>query len=200
MCRSPKLLETIKIQNGQIQNIAWHNQRFNRSRCELFGINEIVLLENQIKISHDLDDEIHKCRIIYSNDIESIEFEKYKLRKIRSLKLVECNHIKYAYKYSDRRKLNELFQKKGKCDDILIIKNGLVTDTSFANIVFWDGENWITPISPLLKGTARERLLETNQITEAEISVDDLRKYKNARIINVMVDLENSFDIDQFEM
>ncbi len=32
------LIETIKVQNRILQNIEFHNIRFNRSRKELFGI------------------------------------------------------------------------------------------------------------------------------------------------------------------
>lgn len=190
-----QLFETIKVKNRQLQNIAWHNQRFNRTRLELLGIKEPLLLENIIQIPNNLDNGVFKCRIIYSNEIEKIEFEKYNPRKVYSLKVLECNDINYSYKYFNRKKLNELFQQKEDCDDVLIIKNGLVTDTSFANIVFWDGQNWLTPSSPLLHGTARERLLQENKIVEADIKIDDLSKFKKARIINAMNDLGDTIEI-----
>lgn len=193
-----QLLETIKIQNRQPQNIAWHNQRFNRSRLDLFGIKDALTLEKIIQIPDDLNYEVIKCRIIYSKEIETIEFEKYILLKINSLKIIECNDIDYSYKYYDRRKLNELFQQKENCDDILIVKNGFVTDTSFANIVFWDGDKWITPASPLLHGTARLRLIDEGQIIESDITIDELGKFEKARIINAMNDLTNGIDITKF--
>ncbi len=77
------------------------------------------------------------------------------------------------------------------------MKNGFVTDTSYANIVFWDGGKWITPTSPLLHGTARDRLLDSNQITEAEIAIDDLKNYSKAKIINAMIDMDEGYDINQ---
>ena len=190
-----QLLETIKIFNRAFQNIEFHNARFNASRQDLFGIDKPVLLENEISIPSTLTNDIYKCRITYSLQIEKVEFEKYTPRMIQSLKVVENNHINYAYKYADRSGLNELFDKRGECDDILIIKNGLVTDTSYSNIVFWDGKNWLTPSKPLLAGTARARLLKSNKIVEAEISKKDLKKFEKARIINAMNDLEESDDI-----
>jgi 4-amino-4-deoxychorismate lyase len=198
MCRSLRFFETIKIQHRKPQNIAWHNQRFNQTRIKLFGIKEPTLLENFIEIPNDLDKGVFKCRIIYSVEIEKIEFEKYSPRKIQSLKVVECNDIDYSHKYYDRTKLNELLQQKGNCDDILIVKNGLITDTSYANIVFWDGGNWVTPSRPLLAGTARARLLDLQMIMEKEIRIKDLEYFKKARIINAMVDLDESNDIMDF--
>ena len=65
---------------------------------------------------------------------------------------------------------SEMLDKKGDCDDILIIRNGLITDMSYANVAFFDGTQWLTPRIPLLAGTCRERLLETGPIREADIA------------------------------
>jgi len=192
MCQ---LFETIKVQNRKLQNIDYHNDRFNRTRFKLFGFHEQVKLEEIIKLPVDLDDKIYKCRIIYSDKIEKIEFEPYSQKIIKSLKIIDCNNIGYNHKYFDRSKINELYEHRGDCDDILIIKNGFVTDTSFANIVFWDGSNWITPSTPLLTGTKRQKLIDLKVIIEKEIMVSDLQSFEKARIINAMIGLEDSPDI-----
>lgn len=198
MCPSGKVLETIKVEDRQLQNIHWHNERFNQARTSLFGINKYLKLEDIIKIPKTLSNDVYKCRVIYTQHIEKIEFEKYTPRKIQSLKLIEANDIDYSNKYYDRRKIEDLFKQKENGDDILIIKNSLVTDTSFANIVFWDGKRWITPSTPLLKGTTRARLLSEGKISEVLISRDDLGKFKKARIINAMNDLGETPDISRF--
>lgn len=189
------LLETIKVQNNTLLNIEYHNNRFNRSRFDLFGIQDQILLEQFIEIPNDLDNAVYKCRVIYSEEIHKIEFESYIPGIITSLKLVECNDIDYKHKYFDRTIINELYKLKGNCDDILIIKNGLVTDTSYANIIFWDGKNWITPSTPLLAGTQRNRLIEEKQIIGKEIKAIDIQYFEKARIINAMIDLKESNDI-----
>ena len=71
--------------------------------------------------------------------------------------------MNYDLKYFDRKIFDDL-KKNIKADDILIIKNGFITDTSIANILFFDGKKWITPKKPLLKGTVRERLLRMKLI------------------------------------
>ncbi len=192
---TPALFEVIKVQNRQLQNIEYHNDRLNRSRSDVFGIKEPIYLEKIIKIPANLDNQIYKCRVIYSDKIEKIEFEPYQPRKINSLKIVTHDTIDYSVKYYDRKIINELYKQRGDCDDILIIKNGFVTDTSYANIVFWDGKNWITPTTPLLPGTKRKKLIEEKRITEKEIKVSDLQSFEKARIINAMIDLEESNDI-----
>ena len=75
---------------------------------------------------------------------------------------------------------------KEKCDDILIVMNGLITDTSLSNLVFYNGATWVTPKKPLLKGTCRERLLEEGQITECDIHVNEINRFIGCKLINAM--------------
>jgi len=80
--------------------------------------------------------------------------------------------------------------QKEQCDDILIIKKGLVSDTSIANIAFYDGKLWFTPKAALLKGTCRTRLLLEGKIIEKEIRVEDIKKYKKIALMNAMIDFD----------
>ena len=139
------LIETIKIKNRSIQNIAFHNIRFNKSRKELFGIKGTTDLTKEITIPDDLTEGTYKCRVTYARQIEKIEFEPYHRTAIRTLKCITANDLNYAYKFANRLAITQLLANKENFDDLLIIKDGLVTDTSFANIIFWDGLNWITP-------------------------------------------------------
>ncbi len=136
-----------------------------------------------------------KCRIIYANDIENIEIISYRLPVIRSLKIVTDNEIEYDLKFTDRSRLEQLYNQRDKCDDILIVKNGLITDTYFANILFFNGKEWITPAHPLLKGTQRQYLLETDRIVMADIRPEDLKHFKKARLINAMIRFEDKVDV-----
>lgn len=111
------------------------------------------------------------------------------MREIRSLKLVEDNEIDYSFKSTDRAPLNRLTARKGDCDEVLIVKKGLLTDTSFTNVAVFDGERWLTPRHPLLLGTKRASLLERQVIKEADISVETLMNAQKVSLINAMIDL-----------
>ena len=189
MCQ---LLETIRIENGVPLNIGLHNRRFNHARNELFGGEDFLNLEKLIQCPEHLRNNILKCRVIYTRKVEKITFELYNIRSINSLKLVIDNSIDYAYKYLDRSHLNLLREQLDGADDVLIVKNGFITDTSYANIVFRKKDRWITPSTPLLKGTRRENYLCSQKISEELITPQDLHKYSEARIINAMINLENS--------
>ena len=85
--------------------------------------------------------------------------------------------------------LTDLLAQKGNSDDILIVRDGLITDTSFSNIVFSDGDKWFTPEEPLLEGTTRNRLLAEAKIHTAPVRPGDLGQFNTFRLINAMMDL-----------
>jgi 4-amino-4-deoxychorismate lyase len=153
------------------------------------GLKNEIQIQEIVNVPDYARSGIFKCRIIYSTKIEKIEFLPHKYREIKSIKLVECNEIDYSFKYEDRTLLNQLFQKRGNCDDILIIKNNTVTDSYYANVVFYDGKNWCTPDTPLLRGTQREKLLEEKKISETTIFKSNIPKYKYIGFINALNNL-----------
>jgi 4-amino-4-deoxychorismate lyase len=189
-----QLIESIKVCNWQLHNISYHNERLNRSRKELFGIDHTVDLSELVLLPGDLDNGTYKCRVVYSNIVHTIEFLPYIPRQINSLKIIYNDQIDYQYKYFDRNCFIELMKNINE-DDILIIKNGFVTDTSFSNIVFFDGSDWITPSTCLLNGTMRKFLLDTKKICERDIKAGDLKNFESAKLINAMLDLENSLPV-----
>lgn len=186
------MLETIKIENGKPCNLFFHNLRLNNSRKELFGSRDFIKLEKIIKIPSQIKTGLYKCRLIYSDTIKKLEFLPYHRKKIKNLKVVVCDGIEYNYKYENRECLNEFLELKQNCDDILIVKNKKITDTSFSNIVFSDGKKWVTPSEPLLKGTKREKLLSDGKIVQDEIKISDLKYFKEAALINSMLDLNDN--------
>ncbi len=188
MCQ---LIETIKCNNGKLYNIRWHNERFNRARKELFGLPHEIDLGEIIKIPENCKKGLFRCRIMYSETIDKIEFVPHSFRKIKSLKLVEDNNIDYQFKFSNRKNLNSLFEKRGNCDDILIIKNGCITDSSTANCIFCDGQKWWTPDTPLLPGTQRAKLIYEEKIEVCRITPATISKYKKVGLINAMWDFGN---------
>ena len=135
---------------------------------------------------------VYKCRVLYDEKIQNVEFIPYEVNKVSSLKLVEHNEIDYRFKYADRTILQRLFEQRERAEDILIVKNGLITDSSYCNVVFYDGKNWITPAQPLLYGTRRAYLLEKGLIVEKQIRVEDLGLLGGLKLINAMIGLEEA--------
>jgi 4-amino-4-deoxychorismate lyase len=184
-----QLLETIKIYQGVPQNLSLHGERMNRSRQKLFGCTDLINLQELIKVPAELTAHTLRCRIIYDKAVNSIELSAYTPARTETLVLVDAGTLDYSYKYLDRACLNALLSKD-IADDILIVKNSFITDTSYANIVFTDGKEWITPDTPLLNGTMREKLLRSGLIREASIKVTDLKRFTHFRLINAMLEFD----------
>lgn len=184
-----RFIETIKIENGIAQNLDLHLERASKTCFHHFGIRTVLPFDtiiNEIKSSHN--DGIYKLRIIYTGKIEHYTIEKYEPKIIKTLKIVDGGNIDYSFKYEDRLALNKLLDVRGGCDDIIIIKDGFVTDTSFSNLVFSDGESFFTPASFLLNGIKRQQLLRDGKIKEKNIKLEDINKYSNVFMINSMLD------------
>lgn len=189
------LLESLKLKDGIIQNLNCHQYRLNCSMDELFPDTQKIDLAKEIPIPENRKSGIFKIRVLYGQTIEKIEIEPYVFRSIQSLKVVQHESIDYHLKYTDRQILQELFAKRGDCDDIIIVKNGLVTDSFAANLLFFDGEKWLTPASPLLKGTKRQLLIDEGIISEKEIREADIRSYRKVGLINAMIDFEEMQEV-----
>ncbi len=181
-----KYLETIKALDGKLFHLEYHQERL-----------DFVLKDIKAKVTYSLRDllspppsSLYRCRILYSADSFEVEYIPYVKREIKTLKLVYDDAVAYSKKYENREAINKLFLKRESCDDILIVKNGLITDTSIANVAFYDGTLWITPSVPLLKGTTRERLLKEGKIEQNDIKVEDINKFTKVAVMNAMVDFD----------
>lgn len=135
---------------------------------------------------------IYKCRVLYTQQIEKIEFHPYQPKPIQTLQCVIDNKISYEHKYENRTEINHLHRQRKEADDVLIIKNKMVTDTSYCTILFFDGTNWFVPRSSLLKGTQRQHLLDQQRIMETDILYQDIWTYSHFKLINSMLPFENT--------
>ena len=139
---------------------------------------------------------VWKLRVVYSVQIQRHQLTRYVVQPVRSLKLVHDDSIEYSHKYEDRSAIDALMAQRGSCDNILIVKNGCVTDTAYANIALYDGSEWFTPEMPLLAGTQRAALIAGGKLTERRIRTDDLKRYQSAVLINAMLRWGDTEPID----
>lgn len=187
-----EFLETLRVQEGELLSPHIHNRRmhYTSPRVQSFDL-------ASIDVPLQYRSGIVKCSVVYSDKILDIKFSRYAPRPIRKLKVVECNTIDYHLKYADRRELNALRELRGECDDVLIVKNGFVTDTSFSNVVFRQDDLLFTPSTFLLNGCKRQELINKGRIEERKISLDDIKSYQCCYLINAMLDIEdNPFDVE----
>jgi 4-amino-4-deoxychorismate lyase len=189
-----RLIETIKFSGKKFHNLHYHQKRLDKARKDLFGLTNELNLENEIRVPAGITDSVFKVRVIYSSIIHDVEFHPYAIRSINSLQIVTADNIDYSYKYEDRSALQKLLCKC-TADDVVIIKKGFVTDTSYSNIVFSKGGKYFTPSTYLLNGTKRQKLLDDKIIEETEIRVSDLHDYEKIFLANSMIDLTDQSGI-----
>lgn len=186
------LVETIKIKNNQLQRIDYHNQRLNYARKWFWNCKDEIDISKTIQLLDLATDVIYKCRISYTQNIENIEISPYEIRPIKNLKVVHANDLDYQFKYADRSALTQLFQQRGDCDDIIIVKNGFITDSYYCNLAFFDGQKWLTPAFPLLHGTQRQFLLDQQIIFKKIIKLEDLHNFQAIKLFNAMIEWEEA--------
>jgi len=189
------LLETIKCEDGIVFNLPYHQERLNQSRQELHQANDTLDLRF---IIHPPRKGLYRCRILYAKKIQSIEYIPYIAKKIQSLKIVPSS-VDYHLKYANRETFDTLLQKHYDVDDIIIEKEGYLTDTSIANIALYNGKQWFTPTHPLLKGTMRQKLIDEGFLHTRDIKKEDLHHYTHVALTNAMLEFKilNTINIIQ---
>lgn len=191
-----QLLETLKIRNGKAQNLVEHQRRINHSFSILAWDLKPFNLSAFLKMVNLPKKGIWKCRVIYHQSIQKVQITPYEINEITSLKIVHADNINYNLKWEKRTALKKLYQKRAQCDDIIIVKNGMLTDSYYANLIFLKNKKWYTPKQALLKGTQRAKLLKTNKIIEKEIRLENISTYEKVRLINAMLTIKDGKAID----
>jgi 4-amino-4-deoxychorismate lyase len=174
--------ETIKCLDSSVYNLDYHKKRISNTIGKNFPLEEYI---------YPPTNELLRCKIVYNYDeIISINYFPYNKKVIHSFLLTCADDIKYDKKYFDRSCINTLIKNNKNMDDIIVIKNGILTDTSIANIAYKINEIWYTPKTPLLNGTTRQRYLDNGIIHEKDIGINDIHKIEEFAILNAMLDFE----------
>ncbi len=176
-----KCFETIKAENGKLFNMEYHQRRFERSSGLDISLTDFLSPPK---------DGLYRCKVVYDTSrIWEVIYYRYKKRNITSLRLIEID-FDYERKYLKRNDIDRVFEQRGECDDVLMVRNGLITDTSIANVAFFDGREWLTPKTPLLAGTTRARYLDAKKLKEADITPQMLQNFSKMALMNAMIDFD----------
>ena len=182
MCRC---IETIRIEDGRVWQLDYHQRRVDTTRSELFPGSDPLPLRHAVP-SVLPDSGLYKLRVTYAETLINVEVVAYQRRPLRSLVCVIDDTIDYRFKWADRSDLQRLLAQRGEADEIIIVRRGRVTDSSYSNLVLRQGKRWVTPDTPLLAGTMRASLLDKGTITAAPVQLDRLARYSHVALINAM--------------
>jgi len=190
------LFESIRLADGHFDLITYHETRMKQAQGMLFGrTNAYFSLAAYLHNFNFPTSGLFKCRLLYGVTPATPEFIPYQQRRIATLKMVPCDMIDYHVKYSDRLQINNLYSLKGDCDDVLMVRKGLITDTSYCNIIFRKGNEWFTPDSPLLAGVRRESLLVKGILKAQSIYAEMIDSFESFKLINAMIPWEEAEEI-----
>lgn len=184
-----QFIESIKIEDQKIFNLDFHQKRVNET-FKHFGKENLIDLNKIFKdLQHD-EDGLYKLRIVY--DLHSkftVRVIPYAYSQLSEIFLVENNTLDYSFKFEDR-KIFDLMKNKVKSDEIIIVKNNHITDSSYSNLLFLKGKQWFTPNTFLLNGVQRQALLKAKKIKETEINLQNLKEFSHFQMVNAMIGFE----------
>ena len=187
--------ETIRYVNGVLENVSYHQARINRTVSALGGETSIQLDKTQLVRDFEKDI-VYKIKCLYNLEgAYHIEKAVYHKKTIQTVSIHQAAQEEYQYKYTNRNWLNDALKNAGT-DEMIIVQNNMIKDGNYANLVFFNGSEWHTPLHPLLLGTHRARLIDENKIIEKNITLSDLSNYTILKYINAMMLWEESPEIE----
>ena len=187
-----QFIESIKVEDQKMYLLDLHQKRVNDTFAH-FGKEGSIDLGSLFNNLQHNEDGLYKLKITYDlNKNFRTQMIPYAISEINNFQIVENNSYDYSFKFEDRKELEKM-KARAKADEIIIVKNNHVTDTSFSNILFKKGKDWFTPKSFLLNGVQRQHLLKNKKIKEAEITLQNLKEYSHFQVINAMNDFDDMF-------
>ena len=175
--------ETIKVVDGELLNLKYHQKRVDYTR-EKFGFYDNLELA---KFDFNLPKKgKFRLRVDYSKEIKSFTCKEFTCREFKEFRVVKSD-IEYEFKYANRDEIDAL---KVDEKEVIILKNGLLSDTTIANIALCLNGAWLTPKTPLLQGTTRARLIDSGFLKCEDLTIEDLKKAENFAIMNALIDFK----------
>lgn len=196
-----EFFETFRLLNGQLCNVELHLERVRKTQAAFFGRAGFEVNELYDTLT-DYPEGLFKVRVDYDSAITGIRVDLYEIQPHRKLRIVDAGDFNYAFKFSDRDFFRKSLDRYPDCDDILFLKDGHITDTTYCNVALFNGKEWVTPATFLLPGTKRAALIRSGVLREATVTVHDLSGFEAISFINAMRDFEKkyTFVIDQTEL
>ena len=187
-----RFIESIKIEDQIAFLLDLHQKRVNQTFAHFGKEGSIDLAKIFKNLEHD-EDGLYKLRIVYDLDKKfTTQLIPYAIPEIENFQLVENNSYDYSFKFEDRKEF-ERMKTKAKTEEIIVVKNNHITDTSYTNILFLKGKEWFTPTTYLLNGVMRQHLLHEKKIKETEITLQNIKEFSHFQLINAMNDFDDMF-------
>lgn len=180
-----RFIESIRLEDGQIFLAELHQQRIDGT-LRHFGssakINITEILQSVQTEQHGL----FKLRIVYDlKDVVDVKIILYVPQKHTEFQLVENNTINYNFKSENREEFQQM-KKAASGEEIIVVQNNHLTDTSYSNLIFYKNKQVFTPDAYLLNGVQRQHLLRAGKINTTAVTLDNFTDFSHFQLINAM--------------
>lgn len=195
-----KFFESIKLENGRLQLLPYHEKRMQNTRSFFYGIEAAIDLNSEIEIPQTFQNGLYKCRVSYDKKIRKIEFLPYQFSEISSVLLLEIGSVNhYEFKFENRTFFQKALAENPEVDDVLFLSDACLTDCTYSNVLLFDGSTWFTPKTKLLNGAKRQYLIDNELVIEKTITKKELTKYSKIAFANALRDFEIVYDFEEHE-
>ncbi|MBO6201869.1 MAG: aminotransferase class IV [Chryseobacterium sp.] len=187
-----RFIESIKVEDQKVFLTELHQKRMNDTFFHFGKECKIDIQSLFLNLEHD-EDGLYKFRIEYDLDNNSkTQIVPYAISEHDDFELVIDNEIDYTFKSADRTQFQKM-KNDSSADEIIIVKENQITDTSYSNLLFLKDKTWFTPKTYLLNGVMRQSLLTSKRIKETEINLDNIKEYSHFQLINALNDFDEMF-------
>lgn len=187
-----QFIESIKVEDQKIFLTELHQKRMNETFSYFGKECKIEIQDLFLNLKHD-EDGLYKFRIEYDLDNNfKTQIVPYAISEHDDFELVIDNEIDYTFKSADRRQFQKLKNDSG-ADEIIIVKENQIIDTSYSNLLFLKDKTWFTSKNYLLNGVMRQSLLSSKKIEETEITLDNIKEFSHFQLINALNDFDEMF-------
>jgi len=201
----PILLETMRLEDGELQRREFHQRRLERSSLDCFGEPPHWSLEQAIAGLPDRKRPGRwKLRLSYTSRAWKLEALSYEIRRPRRLYAVEAGALDYRHKFLDRSGIGRLRSEcahRHRLDpadsswDLLLVHEGQILEGSYAALVCRLDGTLRTPEKPLLSSTRIAAYLEERRVLPAPLTLEELLRADGIWLVNAMIDLEDEVRI-----
>lgn len=187
-----RFIESIKVEDQKIFLTELHQKRMNETFFHFGKECKIDIYSLFLNLEHD-EDGLYKFRIEYDLDNNfKTQIIPYAVSEHDDFELVIDNKIDYSLKSADRTQFQKL-KNDSDANEIIIVKDNQITDTSYSNLLFLKDKTWFTPKTYLLNGVMRQSLLSSKKIKETEITLDNIKEFSHFQLINALNDFDEMF-------
>ena len=187
-----QFIESIKVEDQKIFLTELHQKRMNETFSNFGKACKIDIHSLFLNLEHD-EDGLYKFRILYDLDNQfKTQVLPYAISEHDNFELAIDNEIDYRLKSADRIQFQKM-KENSDADEVIIVKDNQITDTSYSNLLFLKDKTWFTPKTYLLNGVMRQHLLASKKIKETEITLDNIKDFSHFQLINALNDFDEMF-------